>query len=95
MNGLRKVEGDIGKMAKQLVKSWKQLLNEASAQGERERGVGGGRERVEEEGGREEGRRKDTNHKFQQSQPSCSPLAVPPPPHRTPCKKLTPLSDYQ
>ena len=45
VNGLRKMEGDVGRMAKQLVKTWKQLLVDRGREG----GKGEGRER---EGGR-------------------------------------------
>ncbi|CAI8032333.1 Elongin-A [Geodia barretti] len=76
VNGLRKAEGDVGRAAKQLVRSWKQLLTEAG--GESEEG-----EREEEGRGGWDGRERH-RAPVPTIQPSCSLLAAPPPPRRSP-----------
>ena len=80
VNCLRKVDGDVGKAAKQLVRSWKQLLTEAS-------GESGEGEREEEGRGGRDGRERHRDHV--PSQPSCSRLAAPPPPRLSPCEMST------
>ena len=81
VNGLRKAEGDVGRAAKQLVRSWKQLLTEAG--GESEEG-----EREEEGRGGWDGRERH-RAPVPTIQPSCSLLAAPPPPCRSSCEKST------
>ena len=54
VNGLRKIDGDVGRMAKQLVKTWKLLLVEGGGEGGRGE-EGRGEEGRGEEGSRMEG----------------------------------------
>lgn len=53
VNGLRKIDGEVGKTAKQLVKSWKQLLADVTSLREK----GEGEEEEEEAEMRERGRK--------------------------------------
>ena len=103
VNGLRKREGEIGKTAKQLVKSWKQLLvssvegggeREGGRRGEREGGrVCGrrtGREEEEEAVMEEEVReRRRETHSLQQPQPQRQFISPSPPPPPPPTPSST------